>query len=286
LFAPNGPWPAAIKPLAADWVPVADLARTANITFSYCLRPGSLANGGSNDAAYHTLKTISSFGFDSYSLCFDDVNGGDTQSQLHLQVKLVQNLTSSFPHIRLVSFTPGSYYGSARSQQTKLKYLDNALPTSISLVLTGPVVTPNSISTSTSFPKLNRRIIFWDNWNAEDTSVRLPWGLTRSVPHQLFSGTANFGYVMNLAFPPERIVHQIFRTGQLRHNYSLPMSSAITLAANRWSAWLTEFGYWKNASNTAPLTQGLKLGIEQDVAYSSVSQMEQHLPMLKGVFPQ
>lgn len=60
---------------------------------------------------------------------------------------------------------------------------------------------------TTDFPPLKRRMIFWDNWMAVDSLDRLPRSLPRDRSVKLFS--APYGYMLNLCFPPQRIIHGI-----------------------------------------------------------------------------
>jgi hypothetical protein len=291
MHAPNGlDKQAEAQSLNADWRLASQLADSLNISLVYCLRPGFISDDSLAAAQAHAmLSRLLSYGVHLYSLCFDDVNGGDTKPQLLRQVRLVQNLTASLASQTLVSFTPGSYFGSRLSQQSRLAHLDRALPSQVAFVLTGPAVTPNQVALR-AFPKLasGRRILFWDNWNAEDTSARLPWGLTRAVPSSLFA-SAKLGYVMNLAFPPERVIHQIFRTGQLWRAASASQGLAVDMAAAAWSAWLVERGFWSQHQpglGVGNLTAALASAIAADRSFSSVDAMELANPVLKGVFPQ
>lgn len=63
-------------------------------------------------------------------------------------------------------------------------------------------INPNTLNPLTDFPPLNRKIIFWDNWMATDELSRFPRNLPRERDYRLFDGNLNYGYMLNLYFPP------------------------------------------------------------------------------------
>ncbi len=79
-------------------------------------------------------------------------------------------------------------------------------------------------------------MIFWDNWMAVDVLDRFPRNLPRNRSIKLFDIEQQYGYMLNLCFPPERIIHGLIsiRYQQKGQNYD------YNEIANIWTAYLLE----------------------------------------------
>jgi hypothetical protein len=97
-------------------------------------------------------------------------------------------------------------------------------------------INPSSLDPLTDFPPLKRKMIFWDNWMAVDVLDRFPRNLPRNRSIKLFDIEQQYGYMLNLCFPPERIIHGLIsiRYQQKGQNYD------YNEIANIWTAYLLE----------------------------------------------
>jgi len=152
-----------------------------------------------------------------YVLGWDDCPGGQTDSQKKLQLSLVEKL----PY-KPWGIIPGAYYAENNSMETWIKGLSiiNDVDISIPFILCSKNgINPSSFDPSTDFPNLNRKIFFWDNWMAVDSLSRLPRNLPRKRnTKKLFDATLAYGYMLNLCFPPERIIHGVAALHYLQNN--------------------------------------------------------------------
>lgn len=107
---------------------------------------------------------------------------------------------------------PGAYFsedGDMQKWMAGLSIINDADP-SIPFILTSKYgYNPSSMNPQTDFPPLNRVMIFWDNWMAVDSLDRFPRNLPRKRDSKLFDSKYPYGYMLNLCFPPERIIHGI-----------------------------------------------------------------------------
>lgn len=272
-----------------EWRKTFAHASKLRIRLVYGIRPRAMLDSTEAHAVTAKLKQLASLGCTAYALCFDDVAGGSQPEQLKLQVALAASLQQQHPQLEAV-FLPASYYGSPDAQAEALAPLDAGLDRNVALVLAGTAANPTSVSLA-DFPKLpsGRRIVFFDNWAAVDTSARIAWDLGRRValPSELFGSSNTWGYLLNPCFPLERIVHQLSRVGQLHTELSSAppahSSGAIAPAAQQWASFLTEHGF---ANRTAEhrVQRALDTAISENRRFDSIAEMEAAYPVLLGVF--
>lgn len=218
-----------------SWKAISEQAKDLGIQVIYGIRPTYLLNN--NESLYlPKLQQVQSVGIAYYSLNFDDVPGIVNSQEEDGLVSLAANLQQSLPDMILSIFVPSAYsesmFNSSQQWIGNLTIVDQ-INSSISMAFTGHHIDPTYMSPD-QFPTLNsnRRKIFWDNWIAVDTNTRIPWGLIQNANASLFSPQLNYGYVLNLAFPLERVIHQINCLGQL---ISGQTQCSIDLAASVWA---------------------------------------------------
>lgn len=283
-----------VKPFDASetsaWTRTASLGTSTGVAVVYGLRPGWL-DTTTVQRVMAKVDELHAVGIRNYSLNMDDAEGASSDDQKQQQVWLVGNITSSYPDMSPYIFVPSEYWqhhdnSSVTKQQwaRSLEIGDNGLPASMAFGVTGPEITPSSMTPS-DFPPLtstnNRRLVFWDNWIALDSAVALPWGLigNRGASSSLFSD-ARYGYIVNMAYPLERTIHQIHCLGTLISGGS---SCDAATVAGEWAQWLSDNGF-AHSHSVANLTTALTEAIEQDNAYTSIAALEAAFPGLKDVF--
>jgi len=269
---------------ASGWAQTAIVGASSGVRIVYGLRPGWLSKNFS--APLNKIAEVQAAGIRSYSLNFDDAEGVASPEQQQREVDLAAAIKAKYPSMELAFIVPYCYYqscpaGGKMSEWSKTMSIIDSIPQpSAAMVTTGPVITPDSMNPS-KFPKLNsgRANMFWDNWNAADTNKRLPWGLgIRNIRAQsLFS--APYGYMMNLAFPLERIIHQVHCAGKLAAGSPCTSEEASTA----WAEWLNEHRFLHGKTESS-VQSALKLAIDQDKWYESIAEMEADLPALEGIF--
>jgi len=97
-------------------------------------------------------------------------------------------------------------------------------------------INPSSLDPLVDFPPLKRKMIFWDNWMAVDALDRFPRNLPRNRSIKLFDVEQPYGYMLNLCFPPERIVHGLISLRYQQKGQSYDYNDI----ANIWTAYLLE----------------------------------------------
>jgi hypothetical protein len=231
------------------------------------------------------LNELYSVGITSYSLSFDDAAGADTQPQQTAQVALVGRLQTDFPQMKLFTFVPSAYHGDLYSDKSAWEAALATLDTmnaSVPMTFTGLSITPSSMSPS-QLPSLGsgRRTLFWDNWIAVDSSSRIPWGLIRNRDSALWT-SSSYGYILNLAFPLERVIHQLNCLKQLISDQAPTCNASIAAAA--WQDWLSSHGFVHSGRNPSEIKLALQTAIEQDRAFASIAELETSFPALSTIF--
>jgi hypothetical protein len=272
-----------------EWTATFARAKALGMRFMYGIRPRGGVNSSVGADVAAKVAQLASLGCEGYVLCFDDVDGGDTPEQVALQVGLAASLRRKHPALE-AAFLPTSYSGHPKKQAVALAPIDAGIDEGVAVILTGTAIVPDSVQLR-DFPVLpsGRRIVFYDNWAAEDTSTRIAWGLGRdtALPAELFGGSGKWGYVLNPCFPLERIVHQLARLVQLNTDASTaPASSsiaAIVPAASVWAGWLVQHGF-ANATGESAIRSVLETAVTKDQSFHSIAQLEAAYPTLQGVF--
>ncbi|CAF1570413.1 unnamed protein product, partial [Rotaria sordida] len=185
------------------------------------------------------LEQLASVGIRYYILCWDDSPGAGTNAQMKLQRDLIQALVNQVTNIELIGIIPSYYSLSQISSSTNIDWgkqlaILNEIPMNIRFFVTGSAINPSSIQTSDIPSLTNRKFIFFDNWIAVDTNSRvtMTWPPNRD-PNIYHVAEAISGSVLNLAFPPERIIHQIYALKQRINNHYANINA--DLAAEYWA---------------------------------------------------
>jgi hypothetical protein len=272
----------------SEWTKSSEVSSSFGIRLVYGLRPGFLDSNHSSIIS--KVQEIHDCGIRSYSLSFDDASGTSTFEQKTRQISLASTLISSFPDMTLYAFTPSEYYQTHDGPDTSLyewsislETVDESLNGNVPFCLTGPSINPSNMSPS-MFPSLSsgRRKMFWDNWIAVDTSIRLPWGLIDGrINETIFS--SSYGYVLNMAFPLERNIHQLACLSEMAANDQSKTHCETDKMAKKWSAWLVSNGFAHNHTQTS-LSSALSIAIDEDMRFDSIQEMENAYPDLVGVF--
>ncbi|EGG23179.1 hyaluronidase [Cavenderia fasciculata] len=269
----------------AQWTKTQSFATQVGVKLVYGLRPGWL--GTDYSAIVTRLTQIQSAGIRFYSLNFDDAEGVQTSQQQTREVQLVSYLNTTLPNMKLWGLTPSYYYQETTrtAWNTNLQTIDGIAST-VPMIFTGETITPSTFS-SAQFPTLSsgRSKVFWDNWIAVDTSARIPWGMISGrTQNNIF--TSPYGYILNLAYPLERVVHHIYCLGKLSaaagSSPTLP-SCSVPQAAAYWASWLSYNGFLHSSTQTvATVTSGLSTAISADAYYTNIAQFESANPSLSG----
>ncbi len=188
------------------WAETFRVARDTGVQFLWGLAPGPSSNHrGGESGLFAVVEQVLDLGADGVALLFDDVPGAETEDEERRQARLAHRLTERFP-TALRAFCPASYSGSRSDLEMALSPLDDGLPAELPLLWTGPAVRPATVH-GDDVPRLRHRgVALWDNWMASDSSdpeqleLRPPLGRDESLFTRLD------GYLLNPAFPVERMV--------------------------------------------------------------------------------
>lgn len=275
---------------SAGWADTVNLGASKGVTIVYGLRPGYL----DATVAARVLGKIGELfelGIRNYSINMDDAAGASSNAQKQAQVALAAQIATEYPLMHPSVFVPSEYHmdhapaaANTSAWAAQLSIGDNGFNASTSFAVTGESITPDSMGPY-SFPALpsSRRRIFWDNWIAIDTNKRIPWGLVKNpMPFRdpvLFTDE-RYGYVLNLAYPLERIIHHIHCLGK-----SIAGTGVCTeeSAAAEWAQWLFDHGF-THATPVAQISTALSTAIFEDNYFNSIAALEQSFPALAGVF--
>lgn len=268
----------------ADWADT--VSKASNVSIVMGLRPRWI------DTVETTLNLIklkltqlASINIPYYILCWDDVPGAGTTAQMILQRDLIDALVQEVTNIELIGIIPAYYARSQTYNDTSLAWADqlsilNQIPNDIRFFVTGSTVVPSSIQISDIPSLINRQFIFFDNWIAVDSNSRvtMTWPPNRD-PNIYNSSQSISGSVLNLAFPPERIIHQIYALKQRINNTYSNINSY--LAAEFWATYLIENDFYETNSS-----QQLKDNLQSliDDGYETNSEIIQYYPFLQTIF--
>lgn len=274
--------------MTTAWSRTASLGASTGVAVVYGLRPGYL-DATVAQSVISKIGELHTIGIRNYSLNMDDAEGASSDAQKQLQVQLVSNITQQYPDMHPYIFVPSEYFqthdnNSVTKQQwsNSLSIGDQGMPSSMAFGFTGAQVTPASMAPS-NFPTLSssRRMAFWDNWIALDSATALPWGLIgdRSASASLFNDP-RYGYILNMAYPLERTIHQLHCLGALIAGNT---SCDATTVATAWAQWLSENGY-AHSHSVSDMATALTTAIQTDKSYNSIAELEADYPNLSGVF--
>eukprot|EP01132_Coremiostelium_polycephalum_P003177 gene3177-3976_t len=271
----------------SQWNQTAQLANSLGVKVIYGLRPGWLSTDFSSILT--RLLQIQSSGITLYSLNFDDAEGVATSQQQQREVQLVTYLKTNAPGMTLWGLTPYAYYQdmfSTKSQWNTALQTINGVSSTIPFIFTGKEITPSTMTTS-QFPNLcsTRSCLWWDNWIAEDTNTRIPWGMVSGwaggrIASNLFNSP--YGYVLNLMFPLERAVHHIYCAGVLSSGTTT--SCNVADVSQYWSNWLSSNGFLHGSQTVSSVASTLENAINDDIFFNSIADLEAHFPGLAQIF--
>ncbi|CAF3096525.1 unnamed protein product [Rotaria sp. Silwood2] len=229
------------------------ISKASNISIVFGLRPGWIDNVQTSlQKIQLKLKQLASVGIRYYILCWDDSPGAGTNAQMKLQRDLIKALVNQVTNIELIGIIPAYYSRSQISSSTNIDWgkqlvILNEIPSSIRFFVTGSEVNPSSIQIS-DIPSLNnRQFIFFDNWIAVDSNSRvtMTWPPNRD-PNIYHASKSISGSVLNLAFPPQRIIHQIYALKQRINNQYANIQA--DLAAGYWAKYLVAKNFYNSNS--------------------------------------
>lgn len=231
------------------------------------------------------LAQLTSTGILYYILCWDDAGGAGTTAQMTLQRDLIRTLIDEVKNIKLIGIIPAYYARSQTYNNTGVAWAEqlsilNQIPNDIRFFMTGLEVVPSSIQVSDIPPLINRQFIFFDNWIAVDSNSRvtMTWPPNRQ-PAIYHASRSISGSVLNLAFPPERIIHQIYALKQrINNTYS---NINAHLAAEFWAIYLVKNDFYQSDS-----LEELKTNVESLIndGYETNSEIIKHYPFLRRIF--
>lgn len=231
------------------------------------------------------MNQLISIGIRCYILCWDDARGAGTTAQMILQRDLIHALVDQVKNIELIGIIPAYYARSQIRDATNVAWAEklsilNQIPNQIRFFVTGLTVVPSSIQTE-DIPLLsNRQVIFFDNWIAVDSNskVTMTWPPNRHSDIYKTSKSVS-GSVLNLAFPPERIIHQIYALKQRINNTCSNINA--NQAAEFWATYLISNRFYE--SNTF---EQLKSDLQSLInhGYETNSEILQHYPLLQRIF--
>ncbi|CAF1473493.1 unnamed protein product [Rotaria sordida] len=216
------------------------ISKASNVSIVFGLRPQWIENVQTSLKTIQLkLEQLASVGIRYYILCWDDSPGAGTNAQMKLQRDLIQALVNQVTNIELIGIIPSYYSLSQISSSTNIDWgkqlaILNEIPTNIRFFVTGSAINPSSIQISDIPSLTNRKFIFFDNWIAVDSNSRvtMTWPPNRD-PNIYHAAEAISGSVLNLAFPPERIIHQIYALKQRINNHYANINA--DLAAEYWA---------------------------------------------------
>ncbi|CAF2247639.1 unnamed protein product [Rotaria magnacalcarata] len=267
-----------------DWSDT--VAKASKVSIVFGLRPRWIENVQiSLQKIQRKLEQLAAIGIQYYILCWDDTPGAGTNAQMELQRDLIQALVNQITNIELIGIIPAYYSrpktsSSADIDWSKQLAILNEIPTGIRFFVTGSAINPSYIQTF-DVPSLpNRQFIFFDNWIAVDSNTRvtMTWPPNRHADIYHAAGAIS-GSVLNLAYPPERIIHQIYALEQRINNY--PNNINADLAAAYWATYLVGKNFYKFNSFEhlkINLTQLINDGLETN------EEIIQRFPFLARIF--
>jgi hypothetical protein len=262
------------------------ISKASNVSIVIGLRPRWI------DTIQTSLQSIKSklaqlawIGIRYYILCWDDTPGAGTTAQMILQKDLVDALIREVKNIELIGIIPAYYARSQISDATGIAWANqlsilNQIPNHIRFFVTGSTVVPSSIQVSDIPSLMNRQFIFFDNWIAVDSNskVTMSWPPNRHPDIYKANGSIS-GSVSNLAFPPERIIHQIYALRQRISNKYSDINAHR--AADFWATYLVTNGFYEWCC-LKQLKDNLQSLIEH--GYEINSEIIQHYPFLQRIF--
>lgn len=270
-----------------DWSDT--VSKASKVSIVYGLRPGWIED---IQIAFQRIQLksqqLASIGIRYYILCWDDTPGAGTNPQMEKQKDLIKILVNQITNIELIGIIPAYYSRPAVTSEASSNNSDwgqylailNEIPSSIRFFITGLEINPFSIQT-TDVPLLsNRQFIFFDNWIAVDSNSRvtMTWPPNRHQNIYRASETVS-GSVLNLAFPPERIIHQVYALKQrIDNNYA---SINADLAATYWATYLIEKKFY-NSDSFELLKLTLVRLINDEI--ESNREIIQRYPLLEKIF--
>ncbi|CAF1299786.1 unnamed protein product [Didymodactylos carnosus] len=269
---------------AADWSDT--VSKASNVSIVMGLRPRWIDSVQTSlQAVKLKLTQFALVGIHYYILCWDDTEGAGTTAQMKLQRDLIKALVLDVTNIELIGIIPAYYSRSQISGTTNAAWgqqisILNQIPNSIRFFVTGLTVVPSSIQTSDIPTLTNRQFIFFDNWIAVDSSTKVTMSWPPNRHSDIYNASASIsGSVLNLAFPPERIIHQIYATIQrINNKYSYINSRS---AAVYWSQYLLANHFYRSNSSEQ-LETNLQLAI--DNLYETTQAIIQRYPLLSAIF--
>jgi hypothetical protein len=228
----------------AAWKKTISDAKTLGIKVIMGLRPTYIDDVDDTAAIIRTKITTDFIpaNVTEYILAWDDTPGAGTSSQMQLQKQLIVKLRAATTGPVLSGIVPAAYYPGADVNPSggtwaqKLAILDGA-PKAVRFFVTGNSIVPSSLSPS-NIPSLasGRGFVMWDNWIATDSNTAVTMSLPPSRSSSLYTST---GYGLNLAFPPERIIHQM--KVLIARASSTPV--VINTVADQWATYLVGKGF-------------------------------------------
>jgi len=285
IYDPHGDFIDTMKLWTDDevrsWSASDQKAKVVGVNLIVGLRPGWIVTV--NDTAgiiLQRLNQLSAAGCTGYLLSWDDTPGAGTDPQMTLQRDLINSLLQMTSGPQLWGLVPAYYAGpySPNEWENYLKIL-NGLPTYVPFLLCSRQGQNPSSFVPGDFPVLNndRRMIFWDNWIAVDTNTRIPWTLPPNRDESIYT-SSNYGYVLNLAFPPERVIHAVYAVSQ---NGTVTTTIKIN-AAGQWAEYLVNKGFL-NSSQRDQAKTDLNQCIVND-SPDSLALLAQQYPYLGQAF--
>ncbi|PRP79369.1 hypothetical protein PROFUN_12919 [Planoprotostelium fungivorum] len=190
------------------------------------------------------LNDFSACGIDRFIMSFDDVAGAGTTGQQQQQAKLA-TAVNGYKSIKLVGIVPASYSRSIsgtsdnNSWGQSMSSLLSKLNSSISIIVTGTDIVPSKI-TANDYPHYGptRQTLFFDNWIATDSRDRITTSQAPQRAPAIYNESPTIlGTVLNLAFPPERVIHQVYAMDVRSRNGSY----ASAAAAAAWTDYLRTY---------------------------------------------
>jgi hypothetical protein len=271
----------------AAWTATSKVARAQGVKLVLALRPGFIKVMATiQQAVDERITQILQAGVADIILAWDDAAGAGTLEQLERQRNLV-NDTVAHGAINVWGVVPPAYYGDADVQvpnndtaswSNKLA-ISQRMPIHVRFLLAGQDINPSSFNIS-SWPSLGaRELVFWDNDAAVDTSKRLPWGLPSHRDPLLFSEER---YVLNLAFPPERVIHEVAAI-LLPEGNATTTASNIRVVSEAWSSYLVQCGL-VTTSAQAQVRHDLSTAITTDQRFDSIAALVAAYPSFEGVW--
>jgi hypothetical protein len=267
----------------AAWRTTRNIALSQNIKLVLGLRPGFIDDlNATQNHVNNRAQQIMQSGIKDVVFAWDDVAGGGTLQQLTLQCDLVHE-TMHRGTVNVWAVVPPAYYGGAdvqvpqgmKSTWANKLGITQQMPSQVQFILAGQEINPPAFFISQWPSQGGRGLIFWDNDAAIDTSTRLPWGLPHGRDPLLFS---NQQYVLNLAFPPERVVHQVAAILLAEGN-----TTDISVVSEFWVRYLVQHGF-VTASAQSQVQHDLATAITLDQRFDSIAALVAEYPSFQGIW--